>query len=364
MFSKADCAHMSRALQLAARGRYTAKPNPMVGCVLVRDGEIVGEGWHRKAGEPHAEINALQAAGERASGATAYVSLEPCAHHGKTPPCAAALIEAGVSRVVAAMRDPFDEVAGRGLESLDEAGIETSSGLMQATAKALNEGFISRVTRGRPFVRLKIAASIDGATAMQSGESQWITGSEARQDVHRLRAQAGAIMTGIGTVLADDPSLTIRDKSIDTGGVQPLRVVLDSNLQMPTSSKMLTLPGATLVCCAGSHAFTALESAGAEVKAFGSHGDVVNVFEVLAALAEREINDVLVEAGPRLSGYLLEKGLVDELVIYQSPHIIGSNTRGMFETPAWNVLADRKALEIRDMRRVGNDTRITARIKS
>jgi diaminohydroxyphosphoribosylaminopyrimidine deaminase/5-amino-6-(5-phosphoribosylamino)uracil reductase len=360
MYSDADCAHMARALQLAARGKYTAHPNPMVGCVLVRDGDVVGEGWHEMAGEPHAEVNALRAAGEQAQGATAYVTLEPCAHSGKTPPCATALIEAGVSRVIAAMEDPFAEVAGRGLEALREAGIDTEVGLMESTARSLNAGFISRVVERRPRVRLKVAASIDGAIAMSSGESQWITGPEARADVQKLRARSGAIMTGIGTVLADDPSLNVRAQDLDTRGLQPLRVVLDSRLRMPLSAAMLALPGQTLVCCTGDHDGAGLEGAGAEVRDFGAHGQVVNVFEVLAALGEREINDVLVEAGPLLTGYLLEKDLVDELVIYQSPHIMGSNTRGMFQTPSWTALADRRNLEITDVRHVGVDTRITA----
>jgi len=362
MFSPDDCAHMARALQLAARGRYSAHPNPMVGCVLVDNGEIVGEGWHERAGEAHAEINALREAGEKARGAVAYVTLEPCAHHGKTPPCVDALIEAGVAKVIAAMQDPFEQVSGRGLEALQKADIETGVGLMQSAAEALNAGFLSRATRGRPFVRLKIAASLDGAIAMESGESQWITGPEAREDVQELRARSGAIMTGIGTVLADDPSLNVRSPSIDLPGGQPLRIVLDSCLRMPPTAAMLTLPGETLVCCIAGQDDSRLADAGAKVQVFGSHGDVVNVFEVLAALAERTINDVLVEAGPLLAGYLLEKDLVDELVIYQSPHIMGSNTRGMFTTPNWSALADRRTLDVIDTRRVGSDTRITARI--
>ena len=362
MFTTDDCAYMARALQLAARGQYSAHPNPMVGCVLVNNGEVVGEGWHVRAGEAHAEINALRDAGDKAKGATAYVTLEPCAHQGRTPPCADALIDAGVGKVIAAMPDPFKEVAGRGLEMLRDAGVETESGLMQAAAEELNTGFLSRVAQGRPFVRLKIAASLDGAIAMESGESEWITGQEARADVQKLRARSGALMTGIGTVLADDPSLNVRAPDLDTQGLQPLRVVLDSNLRMPLTATMLTLPGHTLVCCAGDHDGSNLEEAGAEVQVFGAHGDVVNVFEVLAALAEREINDVLVEAGPLIAGYLLEKDLIDELVIYQSPHIMGSNTRGMFITPTWTALADRRMLEIMDTRRVGDDTRITARI--
>jgi len=358
----ADSAHMARALQLAARGRFTAHPNPMVGCVVVADGNVVGEGWHERAGEEHAEINALRMAGDRAAGATAYVTLEPCAHQGKTPPCAEALVTAGVSRVVAAMQDPFEKVAGRGFEHLREAGVDVDVGLMQAAAEALNTGFICRVLRGRPFVRLKVAASIDGATAMESGESQWITGPAARHDVQKLRARSGAVMTGVGTVLADDPSLNVRDRKIDTGGKQPLRVVLDSRLRMPLAATMLTLPGETLVCCTSGEDAGALEDAGAQVREFGAHGDVVNVFEVLANLAERGINDVLVEAGPRLAGYLVEKELVDELVIYQAPHIMGSNTRGMFSTPVWTTLADRKTLDVVDVRKVGDDTRITARL--
>lgn len=364
LYSTADCAHMARALQLAARGAYTAHPNPMVGCVLVRDGNVVGEGWHERSGEAHAEINALQAAGDMASGATAYVTLEPCAHTGKTPPCANALVDAGVSNVIVAMQDPFDQVAGRGIALLQEAGVNTEVGLMQVAAESLNAGFVSRITRGRPRVRLKIAASLDGAIAMSNGESQWITGPEARHDVQKLRAQSGAVLTGIGTVLADDPSLNVRAAELDTGGLQPLRVVLDSRLRMPNTAAMLSLPGATLVCCTGDQDARALESAGAEVREFGAHGAVVNVFEVLAVLGEREINDVLVEAGPYLAGYLLEKDLVDELVIYQSPHIMGSNTRGMFNTPNWSALADRRTLDITDVRRIGTDTRITASMKN
>ena len=361
MFSAADNAHMARALQLAAQGLYTAHPNPMVGCVLVNDGEVVGEGWHARAGEDHAEIVALAAAGERARGAVAYVSLEPCAHHGKTPPCAEALAAAGVSRVIAAMEDPFHEVSGRGLEWLRDAGIETAVGLLQDAALELNAGFVSRVTRKRPLLRLKVAASLDGAIAMQSGESQWITGPEARADVQRLRARSGAILTGIGTVLADDPSLTVRDAGIDTGGRQPLRVVLDRDLRMPSTARMLSLDGTTLVCHASGDA-TALD--GAELLAVEAGDGGVDLAAVLAELARREINDVLVEAGPTLAGRLLQQGLVDELVIYQSPHIMGSETRGMFSTPSWSALADRKTLDIRDVRRVGPDTRITARVSN
>ncbi len=369
MFSDVDRGYMARALELAERGCYSAHPNPMVGCVLVKDAEVVGEGWHMAAGEAHAEINALQAAGGQARGATAYVTLEPCAHHGKTPPCADALIDAGVGKVIAAMQDPFPEVAGRGLARLAAAGIDTAVGLLDTAATELNAGFVKRVTRARPRVRLKIAASIDGAIAMQSGESQWITGPEARDDVQRLRARCGAILTGIGTVLADDPSLTVRSPDIDNGDRQPLRVVLDSRLRMPLAARMLTTPGDTLVCCLSGADSTPLRDAGAEVlecsevaAGEGQTGHVVDVDEVLAELASRGVNDVLVEAGPGVAGYLIENDCLDELVIYQAPHIMGSNTRGMFRTPSWTALADRRTLDIIDVRRVGADTRITARV--
>ncbi len=362
-FSPVDGAHMARALELAARGQYSAHPNPMVGCVVVDGDTVVGEGWHECAGEPHAEINALRQAGTGAAGATVYVTLEPCAHHGKTPPCVEALIDAGVGRVVVAMQDPFEKVAGRGVQALQAAGIATAVGLMQAAAESLNAGFISRVTRRRPLVRLKIASSLDGAIAMASGESQWITGPDARDDVQRLRARSGAILTGIGTVLADDPALNVRSSEIDTRGLQPLRVVLDSRLRMPLAAGMLTNPGRTLVCCTGEHESSKLVDAGAEVQSYPADGGVVDVAAVLADLATRDINDVLVEAGPRLAGYLLENDLVDELVIYQAPHIMGGETRRMFDTPSWTELSDRRQLTITDIATVGNDTRITARIK-
>jgi len=361
-FSANDCAHMARALRLAERGQYSAHPNPMVGCVLVRDDAIVGEGWHEMAGEAHAEINALEAAGDNARGATAYVTLEPCAHHGKTPPCVDALIGAGVSNVVVALEDPFQQVDGRGLVALKNAGIGVRVGLMQSSAEQLLAGFLSRVTRSRPFVRLKIASSLDGGIAMSNGESQWITGPEARADVQRLRARAGAVMTGIGTVLADDPSLTVRDAAIDTRGKQPLRVVLDNSLRMPLSAEMLAPPGKTLVYCIDDEKRESLVSAGAEVIKVAASAGMVDVSVVLGDLAGREVNDVLVEAGPTLAGNLINAGLVDELVIYQAPHIMGSETMGMFDTPRWTELAHRKSLDISDVRRVGADTRITARI--
>jgi len=352
---------MAHALHLAARGLNTAQPNPMVGCVLVRGGKVVGEGWHETAGEAHAEVNAISAAGEQAKGATAYVTLEPCSHHGKTPPCTAALIEAGIAEVVVALTDPNPAVNGEGIKALAAAGVPCRAGLMQGEAEHLISGFISRMTRGVPFVRLKMAASLDGCIAMSSGESQWITGPDARADVQGLRARSGAIMTGIGTVLADDPSLTVRDSSLNTGDKQPLRVVLDNNLRMPLSAEMLALAGQTLIYCTHDGKRDALVSAGAEVIKVNAVEDRVDAIAVLQDLAAREVNDVLVEAGPGLAGSLIANELVDELVIYQSPHIMGSETKGMFTTPTWTQLADRKSLDITDVRRVGTDTRMTAR---
>ena len=353
---------MARALRLAERGRYTAHPNPVVGCVLVRNSDVVGEGFHKKTGAAHAEANALQEAGAAARGATAYVTLEPCAHHGKTPPCADALIDAGISHVVVAMQDPNTQVVGGGLQRLRDAGIDVRVGLMEAAAANLNRGFIKRVSEGRPFVRLKLAASIDGAIAMASGESQWITGPQARADVQRLRARSGAILTGIGTVLSDDPSLNVRASEFGGGGMQPIRVVLDSTLRMPLSSGMLALAGTTLICCVGRHDAKPLQDSGAEVQSFAATQGRVNVSDVLHELAVRGVNDVLVECGPDLAGHLLDAELVDELVIYQAPHIMGSQTKGLITSPSWSSLADRKKLTVTDVRRVGDDTRITALI--
>jgi len=353
---------MARALRLAVRGQYTAHPNPMVGCVIVSGDAIVGEGWHEVAGEAHAEINALRAAGDRARGATAYVTLEPCAHHGKTPPCTRALIDAGVAEVVFALDDPYPDVDGRGEQALITAGIMVRKGLMRESVAQLLAGFLSRNARGRPRVRLKLASSLDGRIAMADGQSQWITGRDARADVQRLRARAGAIMTGIGTVLADDPSLTVRADAIDTRGRQPLRAVLDSRLRMPLTAKMLNLPGKTLVYCASDVERQRLTDAGAVVIRSSGDAAAVDLRQVLADLARREVNDVLVEAGPRLAGALIEQKLLDELVIYQAPHIMGSETIGMFATPTWSALADRQNVTITDVRRVGDDTRITAAV--
>lgn len=360
---KSDQEYMRRALELAEQGRFTAHPNPRVGCVLVKDGAVIGEGWHQKTGEAHAEVNALAVAGNNVGGCTAYVTLEPCAHDGKTPPCADALVTAGISRLVVAMQDPNPEVAGRGIEIVRSAGIDVSDGLLAAEAQQLNAGFVSRMSRGRPFVRMKIAASLDGATAMKSGESQWITGEEARRDVQRLRASSGAVLTGIETVLKDDPSLNVRDKSLGDQLAQPRRIVLDSQLRMPATARMLALPGETIIFCVDARNKGDLEGAGAAVVEIDAIEGRPDLSAVMEHLAQIEVNDVLVEAGPVLAGALLTSGLVDELVIYQAPHIMGSETRGMTETPGLLDLDQRIAFEVVDSSTIGQDTRLTLKPK-
>ncbi|HEB92530.1 MAG TPA: bifunctional diaminohydroxyphosphoribosylaminopyrimidine deaminase/5-amino-6-(5-phosphoribosylamino)uracil reductase RibD [Gammaproteobacteria bacterium] len=360
-----DIRHMARALQLAARGLYTCDPNPRVGCVLVKGGTVIGEGWHVRAGEPHAEVLALRAAGEAVCGATAYVSLEPCGHHGRTPPCAEALIAAGVSRVVTAMEDPNPQVAGRGLQMLREAGIATETGLLQSQAEALNPGFIKRMRTGHPLVRCKLAMSLDGRTAMASGESQWITGSAARADVHRLRARSSALLTGVGTVLADDPSLNVR-LDTDEPVQQPLRVVLDSQLRMPTDARMLSLPGRTLVCCvegADVEKVAMLTGVGAEVHCLPvEKNGHVSLPALLDFLVGESVNEVMVEAGAILNGALLQAGLVDEVIVYLAPLLVGDAARGLFHLPGLEKMAQRIELKIVDMRAVGDDWRITAHL--
>ncbi len=365
-----DHRFMARAIRLAEKGLYTTHPNPRVGCVLVRNGGIVGEGWHHRAGGPHAERNALAAAGERARGAIAYISLEPCCHHGRTPPCTDGLIEAGVARVVAAMRDPNPLVAGQGLARLEQAGIEVKLGLLEARAVELNPGFVKRMIRGLPYVRCKLAMSLDGRTSMASGESKWITSDAARRDVQRLRARSEAIVTGIGTVLADDPSLNVRVAVGELPGVQgeeeiiqPVRAVLDSRLRMPAEARMLGLPGQTLVLCVDqdpAHA-ARLEGAGAQVYEAPESGGRVDLEAAFRYLAEQEINEVLLETGPALAGSTLNAGLVDELVIYLAPHLMGDTARGLFSLPALRHMHERIELEIADIRAVGRDWRITAR---
>jgi len=358
----ADHRYMARALRLARRGLYTTDPNPRVGCVLVRDGEIVGEGWHAVAGGPHAEILALQAAGERARGATAYLTLEPCCHHGRTPPCTDALAAAAIARLVVAMPDPNPLVGGKGLEALAAAGIAVETGLMQPQAEALNPGFISRMRRKRPWVRVKLAASLDGRTAMASGESQWITGEAARDDVQVWRARSSAILTGVGTVLADDPRLTVR---LSTGEArQPLRVVVDTHLSMPADARMLAGGGPVLVITAEDDAGNAarLVRAGAEVVHMPGARRVVDLQALMDELAVREVNEVHVEAGATLCGSLLEAALVDELVIYLAPCLMGSGARAMFNLPGLASMADRIELQVQDVRMVGRDLRVVAHV--
>ena len=364
-----DRRHMARALDLARRGLYSTDPNPRVGCVIARGERVVGEGWHRYAGEPHAEIHALAAAGGDSRGAIAYVTLEPCRHTGRTGPCTRALIEAGVAKVVAAMPDPDPRVAGRGFAELAEAGIEVETGLLEASARALNRGFISRHERGRPWVRCKLAATLDGRTATAAGESRWITGEAARADVHRLRAQAGAVLTGIGTLLADDPRLDARVEDTwmeDTGCLAlpmrpPMRVIVDSRLRTPLTARVLSAPGDILIATIGAAArMHALVEAGAEIVPLPDVGGRVSLPALMAALAGRSVNEVHTECGPTLAGALLDSGLVDEIVVYLAPALLGDAARGMFTLPGIAAMRDRIGLEITGVARLGADLRIDA----
>ena len=358
-FSAVDHSMMARALRLAERAMWTTTPNPRVGCVLVRDNWIVGEGWHEKAGEPHAEVHALNAAGRRARGATAYVTLEPCSHHGRTPPCAEALIAAGISRVVVAMTDPNPLVAGKGLALLAAAGIETACGLLETEARELNIGFVARMTRGRPWLRLKAAASLDGKTALNNGLSQWITGPDARRDGQRWRARACAILTGIGTVRDDDPLLNVRDLETTR---QPLRVVVDSKLDTPLTARILQ-GGPSLIVGAVENAekIELLRSTGAEVLIFPNAAGKVELKDLLDELGRRGINEVHAEAGFKLNGSLLREGLVDELLLYLAPCLIGHDASGLFNLPELTSLDQKRQLKIRDLRQVGENIRILAR---
>ncbi len=366
-FSVADHHFMAQALRLAERGLWTTRPNPRVGCVIVRDGEVVGEGAHLRAGESHAEVHALAMAGERARGATAYVTLEPCSHHGRTPPCAEALLEAGIGRVVAAMPDPNPQVAGRGLARLQAAGVETAVGLLAAEAEALNPGFVQRMRIGRPFVRCKLAASLDGRTALASGESKWITAADARRDVHRLRARSCAIVTGSGTVQADDPALTVRDTKLPAQWPgQPLRVVLDSQLRTAPAAAVVQGEGEVLILHAAADASpraAALTAAGARVERIAAAADGLDLAAVLERLAALEINEVLVEAGPTLAGAFVQAGLVDELVIYLAPHLMGHDGSPLLRLPGIVSMKQRLPLRILDVRMVGTDLRVRARLE-
>lgn len=365
--NEADPRWMARALKLAARGQYTTHPNPRVGCVIVSNGQVVGEGWHRVAGEAHAEVQALAQAGERARGADLYVTLEPCAHHGRTGPCVEAIIAAGVGRVIAAVRDPDPRVSGRGLDRLREAGIPVIVGMMAEAAKRLNRGFFRRMQDKRPWVTLKLGASLDGRTAMASGESQWITGQPARADVHRIRARAGAVLTGSATILADDPALTVRvppPAGIDRWR-QPTRIVIDSKLRCSPEARVFAEDGArriVLSCSTDAQRRAALQARGVEVRVLSPGRDgSVPLRAALRALGEAEINEVLLECGPRMAGSMLSAGLVDELVLYLAPKLLGNEARPLAVLHGIERLADAMPLEILDLRRVGADLRITAR---
>lgn len=346
---------MAQALRQAERAAYTTKPNPMVGCVLAHGEEVVGEGWHQRKGGPHAEVFALQAAGDRARGATAYVTLEPCAHTGSTGPCADALIAAGVSRVVAAMRDPFPQVDGAGFDKLRTAGIVVEHGLMEAQARHLNRGFLSRIERGRPWLRVKLATSIDGRTAMASGDSKWISGDAARNDVQRWRARSGAILTGSGTVLADDPQLTVR-LAERTDFVAPLRVVLDPGLATVARGRVRDGDAPTLYLHAPDAKMS--QELSAQHAAVPMRNGRLDLDAVLKLLAEREINEVQVEAGATLAGAFLSAGLVDELLLYVAPVLLGDRARPLFEGLRIDDMAQRLHMRIVETRRIGDDVRV------
>lgn len=361
-----DHGFMARALQLARKGLYSTHPNPRVGCVVVRDGQIVGEGWHVRAGEPHAEVHALRQAGAQARGATAYVTLEPCSHHGRTPPCADALIKAGVARVVAAMQDPNPQVAGDGLARLQQAGIAVHSGVLEAEARALNAGFIKRMEQGLPFVRVKLAMSLDGRTAMASGESQWITGPAARAAVQRLRARSSVVLSGADTLLADNARLTVRpdelglDAELTALAVNrpALRVLVDGRLRVPLTAPFFQA-GAALVASCAAAARERYRAAGHELLALPGDGGHVDLRQLLAELAARGANEVLVEAGPRLAGAFAQQGLVDEYQLFVAPKFLGSEARPLLELPLARM-AEAPALKIVEMRAVGDDWRIIA----
>lgn len=357
-----DEIYMARVLKLAQRGRFTTHPNPSVGCVIVNQGDIVGEGFHLRAGEPHAEVHALRMAGERARGATAYVTLEPCSHHGRTPPCCEALIAAGVSRVVTAMQDPNPQVAGRGLYRLQQEGIAVSHGLMMAEAEALNKGFLKRMRTGFPYVQLKLAASLDGRTAMASGESQWITSPQARRDVQRLRAQSHAILTSSATVLADNPKLTVRRSELndDVNAVypeenlrQPVRIVVDSQNRVTPTHALVQQPGETWFARTRADERRWPESVRELI--VPEHKGRADLVTLMMLLGKQQINSIWVEAGASLAGALLQAGLVDELVVYLAPKLLGADARGLCILPGLEALADAPSFKFNEIRQVGPD---------
>ncbi|MGG5285094.1 bifunctional diaminohydroxyphosphoribosylaminopyrimidine deaminase/5-amino-6-(5-phosphoribosylamino)uracil reductase RibD [Pseudomonas viridiflava] len=362
-----DVHYMARALELARKGLYSTHPNPRVGCVIVREGQIVGEGWHALAGEPHAEVHALRQAGEQARGATAYVTLEPCSHHGRTPPCADALVNAGVTRVVASMQDPNPEVAGRGLLRLMTAGIAVQCGVLEAEARALNKGFIKRMETGQPYVRVKLAMSLDGRTAMASGESQWITGPEARSAVQRLRAQSSVVLTGADTVLADKARLTVRPEELGLNAEltalaaarAPLRVLIDGRLRVPLDAPFFQAGSALVATCAAASARGRYHDEGHEIVAMADSAGHVDLRKLLTELGTRGVNEVLVEAGPRLAGAFTRLGLVDEFQIFMAGKFLGSSARPLLDLPLAQM-GEALELNIVEMRAVGNDWRVIA----
>ncbi len=359
MFSPSDYDYMAYALRLAERGLYGTSPNPRVGCVLVHNNQIIASGWHEKAGCPHAEINALNQAGQQARNATAYITLEPCSHYGRTPPCASALIEAGITRVVMAMQDPNPLVSGRGRIMLEQAGITVQTGLLHDEAQGLNYGFVSRMTRRRPWVRLKIATSLDGRTALNNGTSQWITGDAARLDGHRWRARSCAIMTGIGTVKVDDPRLTVRDLDVVR---QPEKIVVDSKLDISCDAKILQ-EGNTVIFTANPgkcEKRSVLEGRGIRIFVEPNESAKVDVHKMFSKLADLEMNEILVEAGGELSGVLIDAGLVDEIIFYFSPQLIGDRAQAMLRLPELTELQSSKKLTIKDVRMIGKDIRVIA----
>ncbi|VVP41457.1 Riboflavin biosynthesis protein RibD [Pseudomonas fluorescens] len=359
-----DAHYMARALELARKGYYTTHPNPRVGCVIVKDGQIVGEGWHERTGEPHAEVHALRAAGDKARGATAYVTLEPCSHHGHTPPCADALVNAGVARVVAAMQDPNPSVAGRGMQRLAQAGIAIESGVLEGEARKLNQGFLKRMEHGLPFVRVKLAMSLDGRTAMDSGESQWITGPAARSAVQRLRAQASVVLTGADTVLADNARLTVRAGELGLDAEQtalamsrpPLRVLIDGRLRVPLDAPFFKAGPALVATCM---AIEEQYANGPECLIVAGDDGLVDLRKLLVELANRGVNEVLVEAGPRLAGAFAQQGLVDEFQIFIAGKFLGSSARPLLDWPLAQM-KDAPELKITEIRAVGDDWRVIA----
>ncbi len=362
-----DAHYMARAIELARRGLYTTHPNPRVGCVIVRDGQVVGEGWHVRAGEPHAEVHALRQAGELARGATAYVTLEPCSHHGRTPPCADALVSAGLARVVAAMQDPNPEVAGRGLKRLADVGIEVLSGVLEAESRALNPGFLKRMEHGVPFVRVKLAMSLDGRTAMASGESQWITGPAARSAVQRLRARSSVVLTGADSVLADGARMTVRAEQLGLDAETttlalsrpPLRVLIDGRLRVPLDAPFFQAGPALVVTCAEGADVSVYQQHGHEllvVAAVDGHVDLAHLLQLLAA---RGTSEILVEAGPTLAGAFARQGLVDEYQLFVAAQFLGSSARPLLDWPLARM-AEAPRLKIIEMRAVGDDWRVIA----